>query len=112
MISELPFFELLIIVMLPMTIGMIIALKVIKMFIALYQKKKTSSTEALLEIGDFILFLVFFIVIMNIIYYMTGNVPDDFSIFEYLIEEALPFTWYSILLYGILINLYLFLRGG
>jgi len=112
MISELPFFELLLLTLLPLTIGMILFVRVIKIAINFYKKGRQRFEGTLLEMGDFILFLVFFAVIIQIVLYMIGDVPSDFSIFDYLIEEALPITWYTILMYGILINLYLFMRGG
>lgn len=111
MIQELPFFELLILTLLPLTIGFILFFKVMKFIIGFYKTKKTDSSRTILEFGDFLLFMVFFVVIMQIVMYLTGDVPDDFSIFNYLIEDMLPITWYVILMYGILINLFLFFGG-
>ena len=110
MISELPFFELLLLTLLPITIGMILFVKIMKVILAFYYKPKKTTSALLIEMGDFMLFLVFFVVIVNIVSYIVGNVPDDFSIFDYLIEEALPLTWYTLLMYGILINLFLLFR--
>lgn len=112
MISELPFFELLLLTLLPLTIGVILFVRIVKFIVAMYEKQKLKSQQMLIELGDFILFLVFFVVIINIVLYLVGDVPSDFSIFDYLILEALPLTWYMILLYGILVNLYMFMRSG
>jgi len=112
MISELPFFELLLLTLLPITIGFILFVRIIKIIISFYRKWNSKAERIMMEFGDFMLFLIFFSVIINIVMYIVGNVPDDFSIFDYLILEALPLTWYFILMYGILINLYLFVRSG
>lgn len=112
MIQELPFFELLLLTLLPLTIGFILFVKVMKFIIGFYKAKSKGSAGTLLDFGDLILFLVFFTVIIQIVLYLVGEVPEDFNIFNYLIEDMLPITWYIILLYGILINTYLFLSGS
>ena len=114
MIQELPFFELLLFTLLPFTIAMLLFIKLFTFMLNLYRRfsKKIKSSITLLEIGDFLLFLVFFVVIIQIVLYITGDVPDDFSIFNYLIEDMLPITWYTILLFGIMINLYSFMTWG
>ena len=110
-LAELPFYELLIRQILPITIAILLFIKIFKMLLNMYSNytnKSKSSSFMILEIGDVLLFIVFFYIIIQILYYMTGNVPDDFSIFNYVIDEALSITWYTILIYGILTNFYIF----
>ena len=73
--------------------------------------KKQKETITLSDIGELLLFLMFFNVIINVILYIIGSQPEDFDIFTYLIVDTLPNVWYAILIYGILMQLSIFFQG-
>lgn len=111
-INELPFFALLIVSILPITIGLIIFARLINMVIGLViNYKKDKSSIMLSDFGELLLFLVFFNVIINVILFIIGSQPEDFDMFTYLIVEQLPNAWYAILLYGILVQLSIFFQN-
>jgi len=107
-IQELPFFVILILTILPVTIGIIIFMRVISLFREIILKYRKNESFDLSSFGKLLLFLTIFNVIINIILYLLDMQPDGFSIFDYLVGDMLPITWYVILLYGILIQLSIF----
>lgn len=104
-IQELPFFVLFIIILLPLTIGIILFLRIIELFRGVISKRKQKESISLITFGEILVYLTIFGAIINIVLYLIGDQPSDFSIFEYLIEDTLPLVWYMLLLYGILIQL-------
>lgn len=112
-IAELPFWVLLIFTILPITIGMLLFIRILDMFREIVRKYKEKATIMFEQAGDLLLLLVFLAVMINLVLYMIGDQPSGFSIFTYLVEEMLPITWYTILVYGILVQLQIMLsRGG
>jgi len=107
-IQELPFFALLILTALPITIGIIIFMRMISLFREIILKYRRHESFDLSSFGKLLVFLTIFDVIINIILYLLNQQADGFSIFDYLINDMLPLTWYVILLYGILIQLSIF----
>lgn len=101
-IQELPFFVLLILNMLPLTIAVIVFIRIIELLKRMIPKIKEKAHIIFMMIGELLVYLTIFVAIIQIILYMIGEIPDDFSIFEFLIEDTLPNVWYMILLYGIL----------
>lgn len=79
------------------------------MFKNLLVKVKQKVAVSLRDIGDLLLFLIFMAVLINLILYMIGDQPSTFSIFTYLVEDMLPLTWYTMLAYGILVQLQILL---
>ena len=113
-IEELPFFTLLLLTILPITIGILIFARIIKLAMGLVAKsrKKAGEVFSLADMGELYLFVVFLTVIIGLVYYILGSQPSGFSIFDFLILEMLPISWYSILLYGILVNLVIMFSRG
>ena len=110
-IQELPFFVILLLTILPITIGLILLARVINMFTTMYQQyKETNKFVSFMQIGDLLLFMVFLTVIIELVLYIIGEQPSGFSVFTFLIEDMLPLTWYTILLYGTLVNLSLLVK--
>lgn len=110
-IEEFPFFTLLLLSILPITIGILIFTRILKIAINLVakSKKRDGETFSLIDMGELYLFVVFLTVVIGLVYYILGDQPSGFSIFEFLILEMLPISWYSILLYGIIVNLVILL---
>lgn len=110
-INELPFFVLLIITILPITIGIILSVRLMNFFIDMYKRyKEKESFASITEIGDLLLMLIFISVMIELMLYITGSQPDTFSLFTFLIEDMLPTTWYTMLLYGALVNITLLVK--
>lgn len=109
-IQGLPFFGLLILLILPTTIGIILLTKALSLITDLYKKRK--ETDVIIQLGELLLFIVFLTVIIESILYIVGDQPDSFSFFDFLIVEMLPITWYTILFYGILVNIVLLMKGA
>lgn len=103
-IQELPFFVLLIIYLLPITIGILLFIRLFDMFKDIISKRKDKESISLINFGEILVYLTIFSAIINIVLYLTGSQPDDFSIVTYLLEDTLPLVWYMILVYGILIE--------
>ena len=104
-IAELPFWELLIYTLLPFTIGVLLFIKILGLVIEALVRFKQKAVMVLQDFADLLLYLMFMTGIIGIIYYLIGQQPEGFSIFDFLIEEMIPITWYVLLLYGILVNL-------
>jgi len=102
-INELPFFVLLIIYILPITVGIILFARILKLLMRVISKTQ-EKLKSLTDLGEVLVYMTITVVVVNIVLYLIGKTPSDFSIFEYLIEDMLPITWYVILMYGILIQ--------
>ena len=105
LITELPFFVLFIIILFPLTVGIIVFIRILETFKGILAKRKQKETISLINLGEIIVYITIFGVVMNIVLYFTGNQPSDFSIDQYLLEDMMPTTWYAILIYGILVEL-------
>lgn len=104
-IEELPFFAILLLTLLPITIGIIITIRLIDVLSTMYRSVKTKKRfTSITDIGEMLLLLIFVVVIIELVTYIIGEQPSGFSVFTFLIEDMLPLTWYTILLYGTLIN--------
>ena len=108
-IAELPFWELLIYYLLPITIGVLLFIRILNLVLEALARFKEKAMLVLQDLADLMLYLMFMTGIIGIIYYLIGQQPDGFSIFDFLIEEMIPNTWYILLLYGILVNLQILL---
>jgi len=111
-ITELPFFVLLIITVFPITVAVIIFIRLLELFKRIIAKRKQKETISLITLGELIVYLTIFTAIFNIILYLTGTQPSDFSIDQFLLEEMLPTTWYVILIYGILVEFTVLISRG
>ena len=60
---------------------------------------------SILTVGDILMFIIFLTVTIELITYIIGEQPSGFSIFDFLVIEMLPLTWYVMLLYGTLVNI-------
>jgi len=101
-IAELPFFVLMILTILPLTIGFIIMMRIVTIVKRMMNDIKFKRGTSMLVIGEMIVYFVMASVIINVVYYLIDEQPSGFSIFNYLIEDMLPLSWYVILLFGIL----------
>jgi len=111
-IQELPFFAILLLTILPITIGIIIFARILGIARGLITKFKSKEVSTLMDFGELYLFVTFLVIIIGIVYYIMGSQPSGFSIFDFLIVEMLPIAWYSILLYGIIVQLVIMLGRG
>lgn len=101
-IQELPFFALLILQLLPLTIAVIVFIRIIELLQRMIPKIKEKAYMIFMMIGELLIYLTIFVGVLNIVIFLIGEQPPDFSLFEYLIEDTLPNVWYMMLLYGIL----------
>lgn len=109
-IAELPFFVELIFVILPITIAILLFVRMLSIIRDIISRYKTKQSFSARNFGQLILFVLFFSVIINLILYMVGDQPSSFSVFEFLVLDMLPITWYTIILYGILVSVEQFTR--
>ena len=105
MFEDLPFFALLILTILPITIAVILLIRIINLAKDVMYGIKQRDTSTIQDFGLLLIFLTIFAVIVTTVSYLLGDQPDSFSLFEYLVEDMLPVTWMVIILYGILVNL-------
>lgn len=113
-IQELPFFTLLLFTILPLIIGILLFARILSIAIKVVTKvrEKIGELVSLIDIGELYLYVIFMTVIIGIVYYIIDIQPSGFSIFNFLILEMLPLSWYAILLYGIIVNLVILLGRG
>ena len=104
-IAELPFFILLILMIMPLTIGFLMVLRVVSVIKRMMNDIKYKRGTSMLVVGEMIVYFTMITVIINVVYYLIGEQPSGFSIFTYLIEDMLPLSWYVIILYGILASM-------
>ena len=112
MFEDLPFFALLILTILPITIAVILLIRILNLVKDVMYGIKQRDTSTIQDFGLLMVYLVIFTVIVTTVSYLLGEQPDSFSLFEFLVEDMLPVTWTAILLYGILVNLNTLVRRG
>lgn len=112
-LESLPFWEIMILTLLPITVAMLIFFRVISVFKVIWSRFKQRESVFIEEMGSLLVFIVMLTVIISLINYMIGEAPTGFDIFQFLIIEMLPICVYVILTYVILVQLrILFDRTG
>ena len=111
-LESIPFWEIMILTILPITIGILIFIRIIDIIKEVILRIKELETIFMEVMGKLVLFLVFLFVIIQIIIYMIGTAPSGFDIFTFLIDEMLPLTVYAILGYVMLVQLQILLERG
>lgn len=104
-IAELPFWEVLIIYILPITIAVLLILRILDILLNLDLKVKFDIEM----FADFLVYVIFLSATLVIIYHLVSETDDIFTV---LIEDLLPTTWYIILVYGIIMCLTNLLKGA
>lgn len=109
-LDALPFWELMILVLLPLVIGLFLFFRIITAFKDILSKYRQRETTLIDDFGNLLFLIVILTVIVQVILYMVGEQPDSFSIFNFMINDMLPPTIYIILTWGVLVCLRILLE--
>ncbi len=103
--DDIPFWNLLIYQALPLVILVILLIRSIALFKVLTQKIKEKATDFLREIGQMLVYVVSITAIIGLIVLLAVTDIDQDAIFNFMVFEMLPLSIYSILFFGILVEL-------
>ncbi|MCK4545408.1 hypothetical protein KAU43_07705 [candidate division WOR-3 bacterium] len=103
--DDIPFWNLLIYEALPLVILFILFIRSISIIKELIQRIKEKATDLLFQMGQMLIYIVSISAIIGLMGFLLVADIDQDAIFNFMVFEMLPLAIYSILVFGILIEL-------
>lgn len=103
--DDVPFWNLLIYLMMPIVIAILLFIRSISLFKQVIDNYKDKEVSVLLDMGNLMIYLVALTTITGLIYLLAVENINGGDIFDFMVYDMLPPTIYAILLYGILAEL-------